>query len=240
VSTPLSVVTWKWAPCDGYRSEFTAKTVNVLRRMVSRCYPAPHRFICVTDDAEGIDTEVEVVPLWGEFADLPSPAGNAKKHPSCYRRLRAFHPDIASIFGPRFVSLDLDVVLTGDVRSLWDRPEPFVCYGGTHKPQHYNGSMVLMTAGARPQVWTEFNPLKSPAEAKAAGCFGSDQGWITHVLGSGEPMWGLVDGVYSFRNHLLPSGRLPHEARVVIFHGAWKPWDAHIQARYPWVREHWR
>lgn len=234
--TPLSIVTWKWVPCQGYRSEFTAHTVNVLKKMVARHYPQPHRFLCVTDDPAGLDPEIEVIPLWGEYANVASPHG--EKHPSCYRRLRAFHPDIGAIFGPRFVSLDLDVVLTGDVTPLWDRPEDFVCYGGTHRAGHYNGSMFLMNAGARPQVWTSFNPRTSPQQARAAGCFGSDQGWITHCLGAGEPMWDRPDGVYSWRNHLQPGGALPSDARMVIFHGAFKPWD--LQGRHPWIRHYWQ
>jgi hypothetical protein len=51
----LSVVTWRWKPRRGYRSSFGPETVNVLRSMVRRWYPKPHRFICVTDDPAGIE-----------------------------------------------------------------------------------------------------------------------------------------------------------------------------------------
>lgn len=233
--TPVSVVTWKWAPAPGYRSTFGPETVNVLRRSVARHYTKPHRFICVTDDANGLDPEVEVIPAWNDFANLPSPSGG--KNPSCYRRLRMFHPDIYRSFGERFVSLDLDMVITGDLQPVWDRPEDIVLVGDTNPRTFYNGSMILMTAGARPQVWTTFDPKRSISAARAAGHFGSDQATISHCLGPKEAKWTTADGVYSYRNHILPNGnRLPDNAKVIVFHGEHDPWNSHAQ-RIPWVKE---
>lgn len=236
----LSVVCYRWRPVDGYRSQFGPETVNVLRRMVARHYQRPHRFICVTDDPAGIDPGVEIVPMWDDFGALPSPHGG--KNPSCYRRLRAFSPEIASVFGPRFVSLDLDCVVVGDLAPLWDRPEEFVMWGDTNPlpGSHYNGSMLLMTAGARRQVWETFDPETSPRLALAARCWGSDQGWISYCLGPGEARWSKADGVYSFRNDLSQTRALPADARIVFFHGKHDPWHADVQARHPWVSEHWR
>lgn len=239
MTAPLSVVTWKWHT-PGYRTAFGSQTVNVLRRMVARHYQAPHRFICVTDDRNGIDDDVEVVPAWNDFATVKSPMGG--NNPSCYRRLRMFHPDIADVFGPRFVSLDLDMVLTSDVRPLWDRPEDFVIYGDTNPKTYYNGSMLLMTAGARPNVWTDFHQVRSPALSRAAGHFGSDQGWISYCLGPGETKWSKADGVYSFRNDLKPRGQsaLPSNARIVVFHGSVDPWSPIALRQFSWLRDHYR
>lgn len=237
----LSVVCWRWPPLPGYRATFGPQTVNVLRSMVARCYTDPHRFLCVTNDRTGIDPRVEIVKPWNDFVSVPNPnAARGRPRPSCFRRLRAFHPDIAATFGERFVSLDLDVVLVGDVRPLWNRLEDFVCYGGTHATNPYNGSMWLLRAGTRPQVWERFNPETSPAQAKAAGFFGSDQGWISACLGPDEARWGQADGVYSFRNAVRPLGALPSGARMVVMHGAWKPWDLHVKTRHPWVHLHYR
>lgn len=233
----LTVVCWKWKPKPGYRSLFAPQTVNTLQRMVARHYHRPHRFVCVTDDPAGIDPSVEIVPLWDDLAHLPSPHGG--NNPSCYRRLRAFAPDIAAVLGPRFVSIDLDCVITGDVTALWDRPEPFVIWGDTNPRTHYNGSMFLLSAGARARVWTTFDPRTSPRQAMAAGCFGSDQGWISHCLGGGETKWSRADGVYSFRNDLQRTRDLPANCRIVFFHGRHDPWGAFAQG-FPWVKEHYR
>lgn len=237
----LTVVCWKWKPIAGYRSEFGPETVNVLRRMVARHYRSDFRFLCVTDDASGIDPEIEVRRLWNDFAHVPPPQG--RKNPSCYRRLRAFAPDIASIFGERFVSIDLDTVIVGDLAPIFDRPEPFVIWGDTNPTTYYNGGLFLMTAGARPQVWEQFDPETSPMRAKAAGHFGSDQGWISYCLGPGEAKFSKTDGVYSFRNDIAsPRGPrpLPEGARLISFHGNHDPWSMRVQAEYPWVRASWQ
>jgi hypothetical protein len=203
----LTVVTWLWKPPAAYRSQFRAEHVNTLRAMVARHYRGPHEFACVTDMPKGLDPRVRVVLAWNDFAGVASPHGG--HNPSCYRRLRAFSPEIGAVLGQRFVSLDLDTVVTGDLGPVWDRPEEFVIWGETNPRSFYNGSMWLLTAGARPQVWQRFDPATSPKEALAAGRFGSDQGWLSHVLGPGEATWTKRDGVYSFSVHLRRSGRRP-------------------------------
>lgn len=233
-----SIVAWKWKPPGAYRSTFGPATVNTLFRMVKRHYSAPFRSICVTDDPAGLDPHIEVVPIWTEWADIPSPHGS--HNPSCYRRLKAFAPEARDLFGERFAWIDLDTVITGDLRLILDRPEEFVCWGETDPRSYYNGSLVLMTAGARKQVYERFNPKTSPHEAKAAGKFGSDQGWLSYVLGPGEATWTTKDGVYSYRIHLHPKqGALPKDARMVMWHGGQDPWGAHGQ-KLEWVRRHYQ
>lgn len=233
----LTFVTWKWTPPRGYRSTFGPETVNTLKRMVDRHYHAPHRFLCVTDNSSGIDADVEIVQPWNDFTQVPSPSGG--RNPSCYRRLRAFAPDIGEVFGPRFVSLDLDVVVTGDLRPLFDRPEDFVIYGDTNPKTFYNGSLFVLTAGTRSQVWTSFDPVKSPQASRSAGHFGSDQGWLSHCLGPHEMKWTKADGVYSYQNDFVKTRRseLPDDARIVVFHGNVDPWSACAQ-QVKWVRTH--
>lgn len=236
-SRVLSVVTWKWTPPKEYRSQFTANAVNVLRRMVSRNYPHPHRFICVTDEPQGLDPQIEVLPDWKDFANLSSPHGG--KNPACYRRLRMFAPGIDKYFGKRFVSIDLDVVITADMTPIWNRPESFVIWGDTNPQTLYNGSMILMDANARTQVWNDFDPQRSPGVAKMAGNFGSDQAWISYRLGRGEARWTKRDGVYSFRNEIQRlGGRLPPDSRIVMFHGMHDPWSD-VPMKLGWVRKHW-
>lgn len=232
-----SVVCFKWRSPKGYRSTFGPEAVNVLRRMVVRHY-GPVRFVCVTDDPSGLDPGVEPFPLWSDFATVPSPHG--AHQPSCYRRLRAFSVEAREWFGDRFVWLDLDTVIVGDLRPLWHRPEDFVIWGETDPRSFYNGSMVLMTAGSRRRVFETFDPKRSPALAHAAGRFGSDQGWISYALGPGEAMFTRRDGVYSYRVHIAPDrSRLPADARMVMFHGRIDPWSEYAQA-IPWVRENYR
>lgn len=244
MSEPLVFACWKWTAPAGYRSTFTAEHVNVLARMIGRHYAKPHKVLCITDDAEGIDQSIGVLPLWSDHADLMSPHG--PRNPSCYRRLKMFSAEAADFIGLRFVSIDLDSVIVDDISPLFDRPEEIVLWGDTHPTTHFNGGLILMTAGARRQVWDSFDPVKSPMEARRLGQWGSDQGWIGACLGPNEAKWTRNDGVYSYRNHIEPSigrggsgGALPKGARLVSFHGAQDPWSEGPQ-RLDWVRRFYR
>ncbi len=236
----LTVCTFLWKPKPGYRSAFCTRHVDVLRRMVRRHYQKPHRFVLITDDATGItEPDIECFELWHDYRALLNPSGRG--NPSCYRRLRLFAPEPGRFLGDRFVCMDLDCVITGDMAPLWDRPEDFVIWKSCTSKNPYNGSMFMLKAGARPKVWTDFDGERSPYETRRAGLYGSDQAWIAHKLGPNEATWTPEDGVHSFRVGIQNShaGRLPAGARVVFFHGNGDPWDPPIQKRYPWVKKAW-
>lgn len=233
----LSVVVFKWKPRPGYRSKYGPEHVHAVRNMVRRHYPDPHRFICITDDPEGIDDDVEILPLWTDHADVPNPS--FPDGPSCYRRLKMFSRDIGALVGERFVCLDLDVVIVDDLRPLWNRAEHFVGWRNPVALWPLNGSMFMLNAGARPQVWESFDPLTSPAKSHAAKMRGSDQGWMSHVLGWGEAMWGPKDGVISYQKEIRNwGGRLPPGTRIVFFWGKVDPWTPIAQLGSPWIRRH--
>lgn len=268
----LSVITFKYLK-PTYRTVYTPEHVNTLRSMVARCYNHPHRFFCVTDDPTGLDPRIEYVPLWPDHFDLINPS-HPTSRPNCFPRLKLFAPEMEAIFGPRFVSLDLDMVIVDDVAPLWDRPEPFVIYDA-RGDDHYNGSMFMMTAGARREVWERFDPIESPKLTTAANMRGSDQAWIRYCLSPSAATWSYEEGVYAYLNlvpprrqrrprpNIVPSGRrlrptvrppepaptyatpkrdgsLPDNARLVVFAGEYKPWEARTQIISPWIRQHYR
>jgi len=234
----ITVVTWKWRPPRAYRSTYPPETVHALKRMVAAHYAGPHRFVCVTDDPAGLEG-IETIPIPDpDLIAIPPPEG--LHWPSCYVRLRAFAADAAEWLGPRYVSLDLDTVIVGDLAPLFDRPEDLVIWNETDWPrtQFYNASIWLHTPGTRPRVWDTFDPATSPGDAYRAGGRGGDQAWISHVLGPAEAVYRPADGVLSFRRHVQRAGirDLPRGARIVNFHGIVDPWSPAAQ-RYPWVRE---
>ena len=239
--TELRVVCWKWAPPPGYRSTFTHLQVNNLLNMVGRNYHKPFELVCITDNPNGISSEVRVIPLAEveQFGHLTSPHGGL--NPACYRRLWMYGDHARDIIGERFVSVDLDVVLVDDVTPVWDRPEDFMIWGETLRRTPYNGSMQLMTAGARRQVYDDFDPDNSPGAARRAGFDGSDQAWISYKLGPHEKRWTMKDGVFSFRLHVKPNaGKMPKGARIIFFEGQVDPWSPYAQKLCPWIEEHWK
>lgn len=237
----LDVVCWLWTPTKEYRSQFCTDHANTLYSMVQRHYPHEFRFSCISDRSTGFDKGIRVLPLWDDFSKMESIYG--PNTPSCYRRLRAFSGEMASVIGPRFVSVDLDVVVTGDLSPVWNRKEDFIIWGDRARQTPYNGSMWMMNAGAREKIWTEFqkNPERAVQKARGAGFFGSDQAWMCYMLGPMENRWTADDGVFSYRTHVKPArGALPKDARIVFFQGHYDPWHPMIREQCPWVGQHYR
>jgi SAM-dependent methyltransferase len=226
---PLRIVCFKWRPPAVRRSPSTAtigaygpEHVNRLYRAVREHLRLEHEFVCVTDDAEGLDPAIRVIPLWDQCLDLGG----------CYNRLYVFSPDMRELIGPRFACIDLDSVVTGDLTPLFDRPEEFVIAAQQWSPhQAYSGTLFMMDAGARARVWDEFARDPAAARQLASDYTGTDQAWIRHSLGLGEATWGRRDGVHEA---LLIGDTLPPAARIVFFSGDRDP----SHAAYPWVRQH--
>ena len=208
-------------------SRYPVEWVYKLRDGVARHYSQPHRFVCITD--EPLDG-IECLPLWPDLAELGG----------CYRRLKLFDPDM-DLLGDRFVALDLDAVIVGSLDPLFDRAEDFVINAHTGKmpPQQlYNGSMILMNRGARPQVWREFDTEKSPQKLRGDHrVIGTDQAWIRLMLGENEARFTGHDGVYDVRHSPGISRRLPDNARIVFFSGPRDPQTEYNKV--PWIKEHW-
>lgn len=233
----LTFVCWKWQPPRGYRSQFSATTVNVLRSMLERHYRKPHELVCITDDPAGIDERVRVIKLWDDYKNVPSPHGPL--NPSCYRRLKMFSKEAAQFIGPRFVSIDLDVVITADITDLFDDESiEFKMYGDTARGTPYNGSLILHRAGTRRQLWEKFDPKTSPNLGLAKRYIGSDQAWIGVCLGPDEPKFTSADGVYSYRNQIAPrGGHLPSNAKIIVMHGHLDPWSPQMRMKHRWLTE---
>ena len=139
----------------------------------------------------------------------------------------------------RLVCMDLDMIITGPLDELFDRPEPFAILQGANaaNPCPYNGSLMQLRAGAHPEVWSEFN--LEAARAAPFYEFPDDQGWLAHKVPNAAG-WraGPESGAYAFQKPGWPRGEaLPRNARVVAFPG----WRDPIGFQHlPWVQEHWR
>jgi hypothetical protein len=199
--------------------------------MVRRNLSISHRIACITDFT-GIDPSIEVIPPGNEFVGFQTPTWCNSK-PNCFRRLVMFRRDAAKTFGKRFVCMDLDCVVGGNLDPLFSRTEDFVMFKGTSPKRPYNGSMMMMTAGARPQVYETFNEDQA-ADSGLMFC-GSDQAWIAYKLGWNEATWDERDGVYFWGTSYRPKRDKP---RVLFFPGRLKPWD--IAKAIPFVRDNYR
>lgn len=229
----ITALCFKWFDPEGRWNKdylYTADYVNKLASMLRRNLTLPHRLMCCTDDPAGIDPSVQIVPLPGDVKALGS------MNPKLY----AFHPDSAWLFGERILMLDLDCVITGNIDALVDRPEPFIAWSVPEASAgQFNTSMVLMDAGAFPEVWSEFDPERSLGEMRAAGFEGWEQDWVSLKVGSRGAKWARSgEGIESFTpNRYRP---LPEFARIVFFPGRASPGMAECQSAAPWIKNYWR
>lgn len=229
----LTVLCWLWSQ-EGGRTTYTANHVNVWADMVRRNLSIPHRIACVTDTPAGIDPRTTIIRPPGEFEAVRIPTWRRDK-PQCLRRVALFRPDAAAIFGERFACMDLDVVIGGSLDPLLGTSADFKIYRGTNPDRPYNGSLFLLTAGARPQVYERFTP-EGAVEA-GQRFVGSDQAWISHVLGVGEQTWGPEDGIHWYGSHW---GLSDEARRLIFFPGSPKPWEVAGSRGDPWSTKFYR
>lgn len=254
----IRVVFWLWRNTGPKRDRvrYTIDHVRRARNMVQRNLSMEHEICLITDDPDAVPEGVRYIPLWDD---------GLREKGACYVRLKAFAPEMRDIIGPRFVSIDLDCVIVGDLAPLFDRPDPFVIWRNPGVTRHC-GSMFMMEAGAFPEVWENFDPddlrvvhkgdtshpggrFAHPRALDAGNVVGSDQAWISTMLPD-APQWTRHDGVLSLKTDLRWSRKpkfkqastvqLPDHARVVFFHGREDPSQGHVQQTCPWIAEHWR
>lgn len=221
----MKIATFKWTRrMSGYQLpyvvNYTAEHVNILGNMLARHLTIPYEFVCITDDPTGI--KYPTIPLWDKCQNLGG----------CYNRLWTFSADF-DLLGDRFALIDLDVVLTNNCDHIFGMKGNFLIHEYCYRDrpnQHYNAALVIMDRGARRQVWDQFDPRKTPDEiAPDETRIGSDQKWISTILGPGEKTIGVKHGVYE----AMPIGiKLPEDACMVFFSGRRDP----SEGEHAWVR----
>ncbi len=232
----LHITTWLWGGAYGEHY------VKRLAAAVNRNLRQEHRFICFTDGPRHLPGYVTDTNLPG-ITQYQIPNMELTAKPGCFVRLRLFDPWLQEKVnikpGDRVVNLDLDLVVTGELDSLFDRDDDFTILQGinTTNPCPMNGSVWMLKAGARPDVWSDFS-LENYAKFNVPfHAFPDDQGWF-HYKMPDAGAWGPEVGVYGFKKLGWPSGdALPEGARIVAFPG-WR--DPGKFEHLKWVKTNWR
>ena len=201
--------------------------------MVERNLTVPHRIVCVTD--EKIDG-IETVPMdWRKH--VPG---------TVFARLMQHNPEwCRANLGERVLSLDLDIVVTRNIDHIANRKEDFVIWRNPNYPAKkrafYQSSVQLFSAGARPELWDEFDPAETPKWVNWR-FGGREQAWISERLEWDEAYFSDKDGIYG-AGRLGGAGiyaELPDNACIVSFPGARAPWQKDVQEKHRWVKKHYK
>jgi hypothetical protein len=258
----LHIILWLW---KGWRPVYDRRDVAYMTRQLlgHGDLPAGTRIVCLTDrppdwykaqcDALGV---VEL-PLWPELPGLVMSGLPAYPHlpavrgtPNCYRRLKIFDPvtqeSLGIAPGDIILSMDLDGVVMGSIKDLLApmlAPDSQVNFMGMEgKASLIHGALFAVRAGTCRHVWETFDPktshhrLRHPPRG-VTRYVGSDQAWLSTVLGNTVPLWKEDHGTWAFGRHqhlLKPS----HQVTYMSFAGPEKPRGAQCALHLPWVHAH--
>jgi len=231
--------------------------VNRLYAGVKRNIKRPFRFICFTENSDGIRDEVEVHPLpVVPFEDAMVTAMTTGKRRGAWRKVTMMKPDEVGLEGPTLV-MDLDVVVSGPMDGFFDHAPGKICMGRDWLERRRrrvggHGSVYRFDPGKHDFLYTEFED-----DIQTSIAYKGEQRYISLTAHKYKQLEYFPDGwICSFKRQGIPilplnffiEPRLPEKCRVMCFHGDPKMEEAIIGAgtklRYKtrpakWLRELW-
>jgi glycosyltransferase involved in cell wall biosynthesis len=218
---PLKEVTFVCLNQGNYGGK-GAEYVNVLADMVKRNMPpfCRWRFMCLTDDASGLDDGIEVIPL---PADLIGWWGKL------YLFKRGLFTE-----GDRIIYLDLDTLVVGALDKILSYQGDMAILRDFYQPRRGAPGVILWRSGFGHFIWDEWIAQGRPEnELGDLGWIeGLDQGRFTKQLDRLQDLY--PDFFVSYKVHCQPFP--PVNASVVCFHGQPKPHNCFQQ----WVANVWK
>lgn len=217
--------------CIKWGTKYSAGYVNKLYGMVSRNITPPFRFVCFTDNTDGIRPEVECQPL--PPSDIPMPKNTLGKWP----KSRLWNATLGDVTGT-VLFLDLDVVIVGNLDDFFSYANP------DDTVLSYNPSNPLERLGQTSCFRFKVGslvPLLEKFRADPQGVadkYRFEQRFVTKNAPNGIKLFPKAWVVHFRRkcrqpfplNYVLPP-KLPHDARIVIFPGDLYPQNA-IDGKY--------
>lgn len=198
-----------------------AEYVNNLFDMVRRNLPeGMARFFCLTDDPQGLDSYINVLPLPEDLEGW-------------YGKLYLFKRGLFTE-GSRLVFLDLDTLIVGNCRALTEYHGEFATLRDFYHPERLGPAVILWKAGdLSDSIWDEWAAAGKPRNEMGDLWWlnNLDQGRFARRI---DKLQDLYPGVFvSFKKDCNPHA--PLGARVVCFHGVPRPHEVG-----GWVEKIWK
>ena len=143
--------------CMKWGTLYLADYVNVLYRAVCDNLTGPFRFVCLTDDASGLDAGIEHFPI----PDI----GLKDSHWShgAWPKLSVFSADLYGLKG-RTLFIDMDTVICGSLEDMFTYQGHFVGidtgknwkFGGTDHPALLGTGIFAFDLGAHADILDKF------------------------------------------------------------------------------------
>lgn len=234
--------------CMKWGSKYGPEYVNRLHAMARRRSKGEFRFVCLTDDARGVNPAVECFPI----PELTLPNGSPERG---WKKLTTFQADLHGLRGTALF-LDLDVVIVGDMDPFFELPGEFLIIHDWKRPWRVTGnsSVYRFELGAHADVIDKFRVQQQEIKQR----FRNEQAYLSQMMHlQGKLKYWPADWCRSYKYHAIPrwpmnywrAPVIPDRARIIVFHGEVNPPDASAGRRNralrfvrpaPWVGEHWR
>lgn len=233
--------------CMKWGDKFDAGYVNRLYEMVQKNITIPHRFVCFTDNTDGIDPRIETKPIPPLKEDgIPD---------RMWKKLTVFNKDLYDLEGTALF-LDLDIIIRQSLDPFFEEEGEFLIIKDWDFPDDIigNSSVFRFEIGKHPEVLEHFYGLGTAIRRH----FKNEQAFLSYeMFEKGILKFWNPDWCVSFKRcclHKFPScyfkvPRDPEEAKIVIFHGkptpqqAYKGYFGKLGFRYikpvKWLDKYW-
>lgn len=213
---------WRGKGFDRPVAKYDERHVSTLARMLR--HNGKHDLICVDDGSFPEVPGVLYVRMPQSLLDMRS----------YLPKSWAFSPEFHEIVGERFASIDLDVVITGDLAPLLT--SPFRIWDAA-KAEPYNTSLFVLEPGKHTKVWTSLTPDRLREARNGYPYWTGDQSWLAYVLGPGQPTFGEADGVIRYR----PKRHRVAPVKGALAHFFCGPFCPRTESEFsPWVKQAWQ
>ncbi len=233
--------------CMKWGTKYGPEYVNRLHGMVKRHLRGAFRFVCLTDDKNGLHPNITCLPI----PMLQLPDGSPERG---WKKLTTFAANLHGLRGTALF-LDVDVVIVDDITPFFEAPGSFLIIHDWKRPWRVTGnsSVYRFELGAHPDVLEGF--VRDDARVRAK--FRNEQAYLSDVMHQqGKLTYWPADWCCSFKYHCIPrwplnywqAPSIPARTKIVIFHGEVNPPDALVGQRNrawrrmrpaPWIADHW-
>ena len=206
-------------------TKFGANYVNALYKMVEKNITGEFRFICFTENSDGIDKNVEIMPLPQMNIDENAPERG-------WRKISMMSEKLGDIEG-QALFLDLDIVILRNIDEFFDVDGEFVIIKDWDFPEAVTGnsSVFRFEVGKHQDVLDYFvnNTEEVAKNFRNEQAYLSDAMHKKGVLSYWDKKWCV-----SFKRHCLQKfpmnyfkePKCPEDAKILIFHGRPTPEQA--------------
>lgn len=212
--------------CMKWGTKFGPEYVNRLYKMVQKNLTIEHRFVCFTDNGEGLLDGIDVrpLPVMNLQPGLPERGWN---------KLSVFQKQLADLEG-QALFLDLDVVITGNIDDFFKEEGEFLIIKDWdfRKGIIGNSSVFRFEIGKYPDVLGDFETKGDVIRAKHR----NEQAYLSHAIHDKGILKYWKEGwCVSFKRsclHPFPLNyflepKMPKNAKILIFHGRPTPEQAY-------------